>query len=516
MSEPYSLEVYSDDVLKAALIAGSHEANGVVAQGAHLRYLDTYLRQIGARSIVVERRYVDRDFLEDFASYHVRCFAPYIHECQRLHFFSKEITRDIFESALTDEDAATELRKNYLGFIVIKPLPQTVIGRTCLATYPLTVDSRVRHFPTLRTESANLFGIELPIASLPFQEQDMDVAACASSALWTALNGTGRLFQHATPSPVEITKAAGVHLRAFNRHFPAGGGLTPHQMADAIRGVGLEPHALAAGASWILKVSARAYMEAGIPCVLLGQLCRGAPPPAGQKLDKATVLGGHAVAMVGYGAPASAGTSTTPHGCRIKALDIDRFYCHDDQLGPFAKFSCLDNRLILDVPPSDEQRYFIPEIIMAPLYHKIRVSVEDIIKYTIQLDEIVEVLRISGLIGVNERITWDIKLTTVNKMRSAISKSALDITSKRQLLMSHFPRFLWKMEASVYGAPIFDILLDATDLIQGDHLVDVIPYDRNVVKLISHAQPHIAGILSQYPRLARLFDWFSRKSTAIP
>ena len=27
------------------------------------------------------------------------------------------------------------LQKNYLGFIVVKPLPSTVVGRTCLKTY---------------------------------------------------------------------------------------------------------------------------------------------------------------------------------------------------------------------------------------------------------------------------------------------------------------------------------------------------------------------------------------------
>ncbi len=60
-------------------------------------------------------------------------------------------------------------------------------------------------------------------------------AACASSALWSVLNGTGQLFQHQALSPVEITKAAALHTRLENRDFPAGDGLTSNQIADAIR-----------------------------------------------------------------------------------------------------------------------------------------------------------------------------------------------------------------------------------------------------------------------------------------
>ena len=69
-----------------------------------------------------------------------------------------------------------------------------------------------------------------------------------------------------------------------NRHFPAGGGLTSIQIADAIRSVGLEPHAIGAHDSSVLKIAALAYLRAGIPCMLLGKLRAMAPTGPGPLL----------------------------------------------------------------------------------------------------------------------------------------------------------------------------------------------------------------------------------------
>jgi len=127
---------------------------------------------------VVENDYIDHDFLEDFAAYYVRCFSTYSKVCARLHFFNIEFTQGDFEEYLKSSAdvkiSPDSLQKGYLGFVVIKPLPQTVIGRTCLKTYP--PEDR-RYFPIARSYNANLFGTELTIRSLAFQEQDKVVAA---------------------------------------------------------------------------------------------------------------------------------------------------------------------------------------------------------------------------------------------------------------------------------------------------------------------------------------------------
>lgn len=217
--------------------------------------------------------------------------------CARLHFFRSSFDRALISKAIGGDGAAVDtLRTSYLGFIVVKPLPSTVIGRTCLVTYGNV--GRDRAFPTTRTYKVHIFGIELSVKSLPFQEQDTDVAACATSALWSVFNATGHLFQHHIPSPAEITKAAAASQRLVNRTLPAGDGLTAAQMADAIRSVGLEPLYIRVKNLELLLISVSAYLRAKIPCLLIGAIleCLPTSPTPRQ-------LGRHAIALAGFGVP---------------------------------------------------------------------------------------------------------------------------------------------------------------------------------------------------------------------
>src|SRR5882724_11401886 len=272
----YEVEDYSVSNLGARLNRHSHLGLGYSEGKSHLSYFDEYFSSVGAKTILIENPYTDRDYLEDYAAYYARCHAEYGRRCARMHFFSNAFDRALISKAIADDPAAVDiLRTSYLGFIVIKPLPSTVIGRTCLVTYGNV--GRDRAFTTTRTYKVHIFGIELSVESLPFQEQDMDVAACATSALWSVFNGTGHLFQHHIPSPAEITKAAASSQRLINRTLPAGDGLTAEQMADAIRSVGLEPLYLSAKNLQLLLISAVAYLRAKIPCLLMGAIIECSP-----------------------------------------------------------------------------------------------------------------------------------------------------------------------------------------------------------------------------------------------
>src|SRR6185312_439104 len=176
-----------------------------------------------------------------------------------------------FEALLRAEQgklSAKDLQEHYCGFIVIKPLPQTVFGRTCLKTYP-AVDGRA--FPVTRAFSAHLFGITLTIRdTLPFQEQDAIVAACATSALWSVLQATAKEFQHEQLTPIEITKAATEFLPAETRMIPNRKGLSTAMMAEAIRSVRLEPVMMTAMKDEHVSLRALiyAYLKARIPMIL--------------------------------------------------------------------------------------------------------------------------------------------------------------------------------------------------------------------------------------------------------
>ena len=185
--QPYEVLPFDSEHLVQLFASAASLPAEVIRDKDQVRYLLGYLGRLQAKTIVVEKKYIDRDFLEDFAGYYVRCFADYPRTCARLHFFDTSVSREAFDSVLqgTPQEVSIEdLRKSYLGFIVVKPLPETIVGRTCLKTYG-NADGKHREYPTTQRCTAHLFGIDLEVWSVDFQEQDQVVAACATSALWS-------------------------------------------------------------------------------------------------------------------------------------------------------------------------------------------------------------------------------------------------------------------------------------------------------------------------------------------
>jgi hypothetical protein len=410
--------------------------------------------------------------LEDYAAYYVRCHVEYGRRCTRLHFFSKVFDRSVLADAIAGNTSAiTKVTTCYLGFVVVKPLPSTIIGRTCLVTY------EGRNYPATRDQKVHLFGIELSVKSLPFQEQDRDVAACATSALWSVFNGTGHLFQHRIPSPAEITNVAAETQRVMSRALPAGAGLTGEQIADTIRAVGLEPGYVKVENIDLLLISAVAYLKAKIPSILLGALVE----QKGRKLNAKT-LGLHALALAGYSNPN--GRLVTYKSTQFLATATTRLYAHDDQLGPFAKL-IVDrkaHRSLLSFSSSSRTGIrFEPRILLVPLYHKIRVPLESVLSAVAALDRWV-----SSKLGLGRAVVWNVELSSNAIFKLEVSKdTGIAEYFRLKTLMSDLPRYMWRVSAYSDDQRLFDLLFDATDLLQGGHVTGGIPYACNVCLLIA-------------------------------
>lgn len=443
-----------------------------ISKKLHLVYFKEYFEELGAKTIVVEEDYIDRDYLEDYAAYYDRCFQNYGRRTLRLHFFDLEFDEEVFVTAVTaGEGCAQEksLQDAYLGFVVVKPLPQSVVGRTCLRTYPN--DGGRRHFPCLRTYDVNLFGMQLKVRSLAYQEQDTVVAACATSALWSCLQGTGKLFQHPIPPPVEITNWAAEHMpenlgAVSSRAFP-NNGLTASQMAYAVRRVGLEPMVIGSPARYDLNGLAYAFLRGRIPSVLVYTLKEW----DGEKLKE---VGQHAVAVTGYSLDEGPPIPHLRTGLQLRSTRIDKLYGHDDQVGPFA-------RMIWNPPvdggfgvahPGDfnllktsgsDQIFAEINFVLLPLYHKIRIPYSLIHDTVFSLDKFIEQAR-RGRVAKGE---WDIFLTTANdyKISARSDYPAWGIDPAATLYKS-LPRFMWRVLLRVNNKVELDILFDATGIAQ--------------------------------------------------
>lgn len=501
---PYSVDSYSIDTLRQLLADEAKVPASVVRAKPHLVYFEGYFKDLGAKTILVERNYIDRDYLEDFASYYVRCFKDYPHVCSRLHFFDIAFSRADFEKILTGADSR-DLSKSYLGFVVVKPLPETIVGRTCLRTYG--DDGGRRHYPGVRDYEANVFGITLKAEhTLAFQEQDKVAAACATSALWSVFQGTGKLFQHPIPSPAAITKAATFHWPRDTRSLP-NNGLKVTEMAHAIRDVGLEPQLVGAGRSDLLRGNAYAYLRAKVPLLLIVHLY-----DAPDRMVKFRTeigydgaygyLGAHAVAVTGYSLGLPEPVALGSNGMLVKAARINKLYAHDDQVGPFARMEFVNAKIesedgktvqdaqILDTSWRNERDkqptiVALPENLLIPLYHKIRIPYESVLRILMRFDALLEWMRSIKCSPLGSRIEWDIYLSTVNDFKTDIrNSSALCERCRRDILLQPMPKFLWCATGYADGRPRLGLVFDATDIEQGSIFVRAVEYDTDLAQVI--------------------------------
>jgi hypothetical protein len=301
-------------------------------------YLHSYLSDLGAASVLVERHYVDRHFVDDFVTYYARSFATPNPHCLRLHFFRgldptqlEALTRLSCTDPVQRNETEQALQEAYLGFVVRRPLRGAHMGRTVLQTYP---SDGGRHYEVVRPYRVHLAGCKLSVNGLAYQQQDQGAAVCASTALWCALQRVAFIAGHRTPTPSEITKAA-------HSPFPAEAGLNFIQMAEALSTLGYV-------AEWFTPADNRALFRARVAACLRSQLpviltiVRVFETP-----NKGRLSSGHAVTVTGYCEPAAPAEvflhpqATAAVGMRTAALQT--LYVHDDNLGSHAHYEFEDS-----------------------------------------------------------------------------------------------------------------------------------------------------------------------------
>lgn len=520
----FEVYAYTHEKLLDLLAANSEASREVVGKKPHATYFEEYFQNVHPETILVEHNYIDRDFLEDYSSFYVRCFHDYKSICTRLHFFSSVFTKPVFDAALRGQrDGAFKesLRNGYLGFIVVKPLPRSVIGRTCLKPYP---SAGHRYFPILRPYDVSLFGIPLKVEeTLAFQEQDTVAAACATSALWSTFQGTGMKFQHRIPPPVEITKAALARFPMDERDLP-NHGLRGWQMAHAISSVGLEPFPVnindPVSNEFCLQSSAYAYLNGGIPVPLLIHL---------HDLAAGKDVGGHAVAITGFSLGRPAPVAYGNFDFLLKASRIDKLYAHDDGVGPFARMELRtwQNHPVSGAPFQSPvlalttswqdcngalgNVYALPDSLLLPLYHKIRIPFRTALQVIRAFDEFTRLGQVAAALSLPARIEWDIYLTEVNDVKQEVAGSGtLPGAYRRDVLLEPMPKYIWRGTAEANGMKILDVLLDATDIEQGPLMVRAIEYDQNVGAALRQLTKTdvIMKPYESYPVWA-LLNWFA-------
>lgn len=444
-----------------------------------------YLKDLKAESVLLEREYQDKDYLEDFSRYYVKCFQNSGYKCARLHFFNAELDHTKLDHILMCGKKAPgygALQESYLGFIVIKPLPKTFIGKTCLKHYPELGHNSLDCKLLSRRYNINLFGVDLHVDSIAFQEQDKVVSACATTAIWSALHGCFWKDDRQIPACSEITTNAINHIDRSNNSFPKNE-LTNKQILRALDCEGLKYHmeqTPGATRSEILSI-VRCHIDSNIPLILVADV-----------YDKdGSLMGGHAVAVLGY---KEEGESYS-------------LYVHDDRLGPFAKARMINNGEHIsieqkeDVKPSclltlqhknengtwlPPHEFLVVSCLIIPAQKKIRISyLYPFNTCQLVVQEFVNWLKEQkseeAFTEFKGALTFSMQLFQISEIKKAILDTPCPRGSDRDrfmrdranLLTQSCARFQWVGTFFFRGVRAFRILFDATDIPQGNAITSI-------------------------------------------
>lgn len=438
-----------------------------------LAYIYQYLLDLGAKSILLEREYLDKDYLEDYARYYVKSFNNGGHKCARLHFFQAEdVSHQFVDDVLSHGEASEKykvMNDSYLGFMVVRPLPRTFIGKTCIRNYPRINYPDSKKICLTRSYAVDLFGIPLSVKSIAFQEQDGVVAACATTAIWTALHASRGNNEKQIPSCSEITIRAINHAQNSNNSFP-NRGLSTKQILRTLDIEGLRYHheSVIDRSLEELRETVRIHIDSDIPLILCADVY-----DLNQEGDPKK-LGLHAVAIVGY--------------CH----NSSGIYLHDDRLGPFA-YAALETfngiagwalkRRNSDGTWPDPAELLVPVSLIVPTNKKVRIpyglplhacrfikSEWDTLVAKIASDNGPRATESAE----NLNITFALKLTQISTIRKNVLSHVYEdpadenLEDKRSFLTGNYARWQWEGSFFLNGESQFKVYFDATDIPQGD------------------------------------------------
>lgn len=329
-----------------------------------LQYIAHYaFRDLRARRLVIEAKYIDRHYMEEFAGHYARDLCPPMNQTTRVHFFrgdscplewiAKELEGDTFDLS----DVESLLNERYLGFCVLRPIPEVPVGRTILRH----VGSRnggqgelwecARNFePANHEYRIHFAGLRLKVSGLPFQQQDRAVGACATTALWSALAAVAKMNGFRAPTPMEVSTAA------FKGQVIADKGLTLEQMSTAVHAFGFRPRVFNCGDdSMLAQAEILTWLRAGIP-VIARLSAKGESHAAtlcGFRLGDQDKDWRNAIREVSF------------EGKDSRSIPVAfpvRYYLHDDNVGPYQRRVWVTHAESLD---ADEQSTITLPILQA-------------------------------------------------------------------------------------------------------------------------------------------------------
>jgi hypothetical protein len=496
------------------------EFDSQVHESTVVRYLFSYLNklkvgyEVNSVSVVVETDYIDRDFIREYSGFYSSSFLPYEKRTTRLHFFAGELTQTKFNRILTKKNGQMDRKKlssSYLGFIVVRPLPQNFIGKTCLEhrTSIETVDhaeegkqfsTKNRSYPVWDKYEANLFGLALVVRSVAFQEKDTVVGMCATSALYSLFHGSHRLLGNSRPSGLEITKKATTSLPTVSGNLGSGSvvrafpntGLSLQQMTQVVSSLSLSPITFSAytESTFLHKTlgAIYAYLGLGLPVLAYSNLITIG--------EKEHTNNQHVVTLNGYVSKADESQKSFPTAeLALTSSCLVELCVHDDNVGPFTTYQVaignsvsrgIEYSALRLIPTNLSENKTNPEFpygttrtgkpacalelqaFIVAASENLRLDYEQIYRVALVLNTAINAILDLDKSEKTSDFVWDIKYVTVDTLRQGWSSLEIDQQTKLACLKMGLPKYSARLickkrdAISLTTSSLFELVLDAT------------------------------------------------------
>lgn len=254
----------------------------------------------------------------------------------------------------------------------------------------------MRRFDCACNYTAHVLGVPLRISGLAFQQQDLGVSACATTALWSALQSARELEGSSAATPAQITIRASQFALPFGRSMPSEG-LSLDQMCQAVQAFGYAPSLFRAENFEVSRALLYSAVRSGISPVLILE---------DPKEDLA-----HAVAVAGMKVWRSHKRSLVTPLMDDRAGDLKALYIHDDRYGPYlrAEIRKQKSSFLIRIPlraSLDAETWRLSHILI-PMHAKIRLSFGVLRKAAIQIVGDIQAFRESVLSTEAAITSWD-------------------------------------------------------------------------------------------------------------
>lgn len=179
--------------------------------------LDVHWRKLRPElTVVIETEYVDRVYRDCFYSYYSTKLERYERNCIRLSLFNPSITA----YSEFDSDYAVKLQDAYLGFIIVRPLINSCIGRNVISP---KAEKNCEELAIREAEvKSSCMGYKLKVSGFPHSSQDGEMMTCAETTIWTMMEYFGNKYPIYTPTLPSIISELSESM-SFERTIPSEG-----------------------------------------------------------------------------------------------------------------------------------------------------------------------------------------------------------------------------------------------------------------------------------------------------